>query len=198
MRRRLVAIAAFLTPLGAWMACTFPEVTFESGEAEAGTTEGGGVVTLEEGGIVASDGAILADVIVRDDATARVDPDACAPDDCDCDKDGYPRADCDAGTDAATAIDCDDLDPLRHPNQGWVDEETDDPDWNCDGKLEYEPKRNPSCSGTGALLGCRGGHGFIAEVKCGTEGDIYECRSDALLGGCALKPNGVRVKQLCK
>lgn len=192
-RRKLVAALALgAAPAVVAAACSFPEVEYAAG-FEAGP-ETSVIVEEDDGGIVLSDGAVVADVVVRDDATARVEPDACADDDCDCDRDGYLRAGCDAGPGEE---DCDDLDPLRHPNADWTVEEPvgHDGDWNCDGVVERRPKVNLECGGLS--VACTGGSGFTNVPPCGIEADFYICQPEGLLG-CAPIPNGARVKQICR
>jgi hypothetical protein len=216
-RRRLVAVALFAAPLVAVaVACTFPDVTFgpiasdEGGAQEGGNPDTG--TTTTDG---SSDGgpadAIAADVVRREDGGGViVDASICeAKARCDCDDDEYADMNCDvdaAGLKSAKGNplmpgDCDDLDGLRHPGQGYVDEVPapgKDGNWDCTMPIEYFPVQNLTCGGIG-LTGCSGGSGFVTAPPCGTESTFYSCEPQTnALAPCQPKPTGSSTRQACK
>ncbi|MBX3263400.1 MAG: hypothetical protein KIS78_13070 [Labilithrix sp.] len=204
-RRRVLAAAMFAAPLViVGVACSFPEVTFGPG-ADGGSSP---AADSSEVDASTSDVSFVTDAVTREDGTAAIaDASVCETrPKCDCDDDGYADEACDV--DASSLLsskgeplkpgDCDDLDPLRHPGQGFVDEvpaEGKDGDWNCDDEVERFPLAKVTCSGNG-LTGCVGSPGYLVEPVCGTANDVYACEASGL-GRCNSIPKG-RATQLCK
>ncbi len=208
-RRRVLAVAMFAAPLVVvGVACSFPEVTFSPGaEAEAGTSPDADEDASASDG-AASDVTFVTDAVTREDASAAIaDASLCETrPKCDCDDDGYAATDCDVDAGGLLSPkgeplklgDCDDLDPLRHPGQGFVDEvpaDGKDGDWNCDQRVERFPAAKVTCRGNG-LTGCVGDPGYLVEPVCGTANDVYACETPAL-GACKSIPKG-RATQLCR
>ncbi|MBX3229836.1 MAG: hypothetical protein KIT84_05835 [Labilithrix sp.] len=190
----LVACAA----VGAFAACSFPEVVFDDGAPEAGpdgriddidaaATDGGvdatdAVSDAGDGGRVRPDDVDpeggTRDAAVRDDASVRLDggPDGsgCAVA-CDCDGDLSLNRSCELPPDERP--DCDDFDPLVYPGQDFVaspwDPQSSHPtpnDWNCDGKVTKQFDYGIKCS----LTDCT--EGFAIDVPCGATGTYNICK----------------------
>lgn len=209
--RRVVIVATFVAPLVVVAACAFPDVTFGPGpdSNEAGTSDanaperdaGRDVV----GGDVDTGDVDTGDVVTRNEASAVVDAGACeaGKPHCDCDNDGYGDIHCDvdASVLGLKLDDCDDLDPVRHPDQGFVAEVPPpgrDGDWNCDGVVDRSPGNDLKCGGSG-LGGCTGGSGFVNAPSCGEKADFYSCEPQAnALAQCIQKPTGSTPVQLCR
>lgn len=180
MKKTLIAATPFLALGLIAIACSFPEPTFGTN-----VTDGG------DSGTSSDSSFLVPDATRRSDATALVTKDNCVSDAaCDCDGDGFLSDKCDAGGKAGD--DCDDFDPLRKPDAGFVNEETSNGDWNCDGTVTYDPplvpRGNEGCNGnTGS---CRQDAVFVDPPKCGTNGTLFQC-SGAITGqltGCKQSP----------
>lgn len=197
--RRLFALGSVGAVTGIAVACSFPDVDFAVGEG----TEAGSDANLLDGDGATESGAVAdagGDVVTRPDGSHPIDPDACAPTNCDCDKDGYLRIGCDAGPDAApdaSYTDCDDYDELANPGQtNWVDAvpsaRLDGGDWNCDGKVERRIATTDNQCKSLLGLGCTGG-GFYTNPPCGTEAKTFNCSG----AGCT-EAAGLEATQVCK
>ena len=158
-----------------------------SSDADAAPIGDGGMTNFDAPGDEA-------DAATRQDAAKIEEGGACpGANPCDCDNDGY-----EAQGDACGGTDCDDLDPLRHPNQGYVAEppgEGSDGNWDCKNPVEKQYVVKLNCA---ALLGlgCNAtAQGYLNDPPCGTVADYYRCKP-ALLS-CLAEKVGTR-RQGCK
>ena len=192
-------------------ACAFPEITFGPAETlgEGGAqSESGG----QEVGTDASDaGQDFVDVVSRPEGGGAIDADICETrPKCDCDNDEYADENCDVDAAGLKSFqgnplkpgDCDDLDDLRHPDQSFVETAPPsgkDGDWDCSKTVEYIPKQNIQCAGSG-LLGCTGGPGFVTAPPCGTKATYYTCQPQSNLAAtCVPQPSsGEPITEACK
>ncbi|MBX3207806.1 MAG: hypothetical protein KF764_22355 [Labilithrix sp.] len=207
MSRRLLAVTMFAAPLViVGVACSFPEVTFGSGDGAEGGAEA--APDDAQGDAATDDVSFVADAVAREDGRGAImDASVCeARPKCDCDDDGFAAVDCDVDAAGLTSSkgaplklgDCDDLDPLRFPGQDYVSEVPEpgkDGDWNCNDVVERFPPAKVTCAGNG-LGGCRGNPGFLIEPVCGTAEDVYACEAQGI-GACRSIPKG-KATQLCK
>jgi len=203
-RRFLLFTLVPVTGMVIAAACGFPNPPIDDGKDGATNPDGGdgnsdGPIGNPDGGDqTVSDGSTAVDVVVRDDATAKVDAAGCAAS-CDCDKDGYHKvgAGCDASVDAGN-IDCDDTDPLRNPGMlVFVDEKPEghDGDWNCNKEVEKGYPEKVTCQSI-AGIGCTGGPDFNQPVKCGELGNLYACQQEVL--NCVPTKFSGTKKQACR
>lgn len=195
--RYAVTSVMIVLACGAWIACSFPSVSFVNGDAgtdatlDTSATDTGATDTAKEG---AKDAATDA---AEDDATSDEpdfpdgDPDAYADgfSPCDQDHDKWKSAGCGGG-------DCNDLDPQVHPGADFHTEVHDgspDWDWNCNGQPDYQYPSKVPCSGLVAT-GCSGGGGFGADVACGQTGNYIITCGGPPLGTCAATATDTRVQ----
>lgn len=189
-RRRKMLVAIVIAGPAIAVACGFPEVTYNDVATgnEAGTNTDG---SLSDAGVSFVDGALEDSAVLpesgsgRPDGAGPVDPTKCGlAEPCDCDDDGYRDIHCAVPSDAGLKDgDCDDTDPLRHPDQDYLEYLWDasspgkEGDWNCDGTGERKPKVACAKVGLGGVLyGCQGVEAFGADnLKCGYEAQVYKC-----------------------
>lgn len=207
-RRKVLAAAAFAAPLIVVVAaCSFPEVTFSTGQpvnqdggVDGSTTTSSSSGSTENDGsipIVLPDGNVIGDEVidVTPDSGVVVDAAGCDAK-CDCDNDGYlkigcsqltPADDPDAGK--AGGGDCLDTDSNVHPGiTKYVKSKPTPPnqgDWNCINGVERsipQVKAN-QCTGAPPVTGCAGPGGEVAAspTGCGELADFYECKATATL-----------------
>ncbi|MGH7293696.1 MAG: hypothetical protein ACRELB_02130 [Polyangiaceae bacterium] len=193
MARKLVTFAV-VSLLGA---CSFPQVSYDTGEGGAdasqgdgshdGSASGGGDAGPDSGGdgFAGDDGQAASDAPSGDAPGDAVDDyvfeaAADAPV-CDQDQDTY-----DAKGGTCGGLDCDDTD--KHANPGVTTYQTypahppSSGDWNCDGKVVMQFPESFNC---GLLAGsaCAGKSGFTDTPGCGqTSANFITCKvSTALL-----------------
>lgn len=134
---------------------------------------------------------------IVEDAGGKVDGGGCAPNDCDCDKDGYNDLAKEGCEDAGGQSDCDDLDSRAHPGQGFLEDPAEPPmngDWNCNGHLEkVYPRTGITCS----LLLSDCSEGFAGDPACGEEADYLYCAAPIGILLCTTAAKG-RNTQACK
>lgn len=179
MKRTHLALPALASLAAcAWLACSFPTVTYGT-PGDAGTD----ATTTDDG---AADAA-------EDAASHDAAPDVPLPDFPDGDPDAYNACDQDhdlyRSVGCANGPDCNDLDPRVSPAQ--TNFLTDVPDaypngdWNCDKTVELQyPK--VQCS-----LACTG-EGFATNVACGKTGNYVKCNGVVAL--CGTTDAGTRVQ----
>jgi hypothetical protein len=192
----MMAAASFAAAIV--VSCADPYAGADPGVPSAQGDGGGEAEALLDGSGMppATDAGPLADAVTIDGA--RVDAASCSSTDCDCDRDGFPRASCNgSGTDAAV-VDCDDLDPSRHPGQGFVatappSGQTPAGDWNCNGMIEKAYPLGITC-GNFSGAACATTQGFVGDPGCGVEGDYIECKAGILgIGSCV---DGTKSKRI--
>jgi len=188
-------------------ACTFPEVSFAPpGGAETGGSDGStpdGAVDADFDATVLVDGSDPDALIVRD-AGAKIDAAACAPTDCDCDGDGFKdtlKANCEGGLD-----DCDDKDGRSRPNQGYLLDKPEPPNfgnWNCTMGVEKLYPDAFSCSSLAPGKACNEGAGLEDQPECGGFGTLLKCKTVPvpplnLTNQCVVGTRTPNTQQACK
>jgi hypothetical protein len=175
-RRALVFVLAAAGSAAMFVACTdLAGLSGAKDVADATTETGADVLDASPPEPVSDASAPVEDAESRDDASSTIDASGCTT--CDCDNDSFVRSgpNCDAG---GRGFDCDDLDPLIHPGQTFVDEPWTSKhvpagDWDCNGIVTKLYNYgfmcsgiNPSCSPTVA---------FTGDPACGQLAEYDKC-----------------------
>ena len=209
--RRVLVVASVLGLLGCaiGVACTFPTVEFRGGGGEGGTDGEGGA----DGGPDSTpdspdDFRVLIDggdpdALIVKDGGMKIDASGCTS--CDCDNDGFNvmRAGC---QDAGGAIDCDDTDTRSRPDQGYLFDKPEAPqfgNWNCTNGVEKLYKTNTICTALSPGGACDAMFGFEDDPACGASGNLVTCKSVGspplyIGGGCVVGAQNKATKQACK
>jgi len=196
----LGAVALLMT--GTFLACGSDDPTPAPASVDGGGDEfsspaddaSSDAAPIDDGGMTSFDApGDDADAASREDA-ARIEEGGTCPgaNPCDCDNDGY-----EAANEACGGTDCDDLDPLRHPNQGYVVEPPapgEDGNWDCKDPIEKQYVTRLNCV-TLLGLGCPAAQGYRNDPPCGTVADYYQCKPGLL--SCNPVKIGTR-RQGCK
>lgn len=212
-KRMLVLAVASVPALVVAAACSFPSPDYQpvsTGEAGGGQ-ETGAVVEAGLGDEVLGGDAQVKidgadpDALVVKDAGGKVDTDACAANDCDCDDDTFndlTKAGC---ADAGGPADCDDTDTRTRPDQGFLEVKGEPPrngDWNCKNGVErLYPKTNLKCGDVAVGAECDGTFGFEDNPACGAKGTFVTCKTSCtalLICSCVVVSRDVQHTQACK
>jgi hypothetical protein len=174
--KRWVAALAAATVGALWVACSFPAVTYDAGDA-----------SVDAAPEASDDAAADASEEAPPPDFPDADPDVFNA--CDQDKDGYKAIGCDGGKD------CNDFDKRAHPGQDFVTDVPNGPpdgDWNCANGVEPQYP-TVSCGGFLNIAACKG-EGFTANPGCGKSAAYVKCTWNGLKLSCEAVDSGTRTQ----
>lgn len=180
---RSLALAFVALGGGAWVACSFPSVTYTNDAVDA---------TTDVGDVDAE-----ADVVEEPPPPDFPDAALDALNPCDIDNDGYRAIGCegDGGDGGDGGSDCNDHDKRVNPGvTAFLSDVPSGPpsgDWNCRNGVEYQyPTIN--CGGFLAVA-CKG-EGYVKNPGCGVSGSYVMCQWNLGTLSCESIPQGPRTQ----